>query len=117
VAEHVLGVAVVPAGGGLGLRGLAVSAGDLAGVRGRGRGRGHRGAQARRHHLPERGSAWLDLRRLRSPAKAIPTSTGKAVANLVRASGNREEAEYEVNLWSDKTELFECRNLANAMDW
>jgi hypothetical protein len=35
----------------------------------------------------------------------------------VRASGNREEAEYEVNLWSDKTELFECRNLANAMDW
>lgn len=50
-------------------------------------------------------------------AKAVPTSTGRAVANLLRASGNREEAEYEVNLWSDKTELFECRNLANAMDW
>jgi flavin reductase (DIM6/NTAB) family NADH-FMN oxidoreductase RutF len=31
VAENVLGVAVVPVGGGLGLRGLAMSAGDLAG--------------------------------------------------------------------------------------
>ena len=41
----------------------------------------------------------------------------KAVANLVHASGNREEAEYEVNLWFDKTELFEYKNLAEAFNW
>ena len=41
----------------------------------------------------------------------------KAVANLVHASGNREEAEYEVNLWFDKPELFEYKNLAEAFDW
>ena len=41
----------------------------------------------------------------------------KAVANLVHASGNKEEAEYEVNLWFDKTELFEYKNIAEAFDW
>jgi len=50
-------------------------------------------------------------------SKAVAATTGKAVANLVHASGNREEAEYEVNLWFDKTELFEYKNLAEAFDW
>jgi nucleoside-diphosphate kinase len=50
-------------------------------------------------------------------SKAVATTTGKAVANLVHASGNREEAQYEVNLWFDKTELFEYQNLAEAFDW
>jgi nucleoside-diphosphate kinase len=50
-------------------------------------------------------------------SKAVATSTGKAVANLVHASGNREEAEYEVKLWFDESELFTYRNLADAMDW
>ena len=43
-------------------------------------------------------------------SKAVAIATGKAVANLVHASGNREEAEYEVDLWFDKTELFEYRD-------
>jgi nucleoside-diphosphate kinase len=50
-------------------------------------------------------------------SKAVATSTGKAVANLVHASGNREEAQYEVDLWFDKTELFEYRSMAEAFDW
>jgi nucleoside-diphosphate kinase len=50
-------------------------------------------------------------------SKAVATSTGKAVANLVHASGNREEAEYEVKLWFDESELFAYRNLADAMNW
>jgi len=50
-------------------------------------------------------------------SKAVAAATGKAVANLVHASGNREEAEYEVKLWFDPTELFEYKNLAEAFDW
>ena len=50
-------------------------------------------------------------------SKAVAVSTGKAVANLVHASGKREEAEYEVGLWFDKTELFEYRSLADALGW
>ena len=50
-------------------------------------------------------------------SKAVAATTGKAVANLVHASGNREEAQYEVDLWFDKTELFEYKNLAEALDW
>jgi len=50
-------------------------------------------------------------------SKAVATTTGKAVANLVHASGNREEAQYEVDLWFDKTELFEYKNMAEAFDW
>ena len=50
-------------------------------------------------------------------SKAVAGATGKAVANLVHASGNREEAQYEVNLWFDKTELFGYQNLAEAFDW
>ena len=50
-------------------------------------------------------------------SKAAANATGKAVANLVHASGNREEAAYEVNLWFDKTELFDYRSVAEAFDW
>ena len=50
-------------------------------------------------------------------SKAVATTTGKAVANLVHASGNREEAQYEVDLWFDKTELFEYRSVAELLDW
>ena len=50
-------------------------------------------------------------------SKAVAGATGKAVANLVHASGNKEEAQYEVNLWFDKTELFEYKTIAEAFDW
>jgi len=50
-------------------------------------------------------------------SKAVAIATGKAVANLVHASGNRDEAEYEVGLWFDKTELFDYRTAADAFDW
>ena len=50
-------------------------------------------------------------------SKIVATTTGKAVANLVHASGNREEAQYEVDLWFGKTELFEYKNLADTLDW
>ena len=49
--------------------------------------------------------------------KAVAVATGKAVANLVHASGNREEADYEVSLWFDKTELFDYRSQAEAFNW
>jgi len=35
----------------------------------------------------------------------------------VHASGKREEAEYEVDLWFDKIELFDYRTAAEAFDW
>ena len=50
-------------------------------------------------------------------SKAVAGATGKAVANLVHASGNREEAQYEVDLWFGKDELFEYKNLAQILDW
>jgi nucleoside-diphosphate kinase len=50
-------------------------------------------------------------------SKAVASVTGKAVANLVHASGNPGEAQYEVDLWFGKTELFEYRNAADAFDW
>jgi nucleoside-diphosphate kinase len=50
-------------------------------------------------------------------SKAIAVATGKAVANLVHASGNLEEAKYEVDLWFDQAELFDYRSLADAFDW
>jgi nucleoside-diphosphate kinase len=50
-------------------------------------------------------------------SKAVATATGKAVANLVHASGNPEEAKYEVDLWFDVNELFSYRGLADAFDW
>ena len=50
-------------------------------------------------------------------SKAVAVATGKAVANLVHASGKPEEAKYEVDLWFDATELFEDRTAAEAFDW
>jgi nucleoside-diphosphate kinase len=50
-------------------------------------------------------------------SKAIATSTGKPVANLVHASGNRDEAKYEVDLWFDESELYQYRTAADAFDW
>jgi nucleoside-diphosphate kinase len=50
-------------------------------------------------------------------SKAVATTTGKAVANLVHASGNREEAKYEVDLWFDAAELVDYRSQAEAFAW
>jgi nucleoside-diphosphate kinase len=50
-------------------------------------------------------------------SKAVAAATGKAVANLVHASGNPKEAQYEVDLWFDKTELFDYRSVADIFDW
>lgn len=44
--------------------------------------------------------------------KASADVKGKAVMNLVHASGNSEEAKYEVGLWFDDTEQFEYETLA-----
>lgn len=44
--------------------------------------------------------------------KAGSEISGKAVMNLVHASGNSEEAKYEVGLWFDASELFEYETLA-----
>ncbi len=43
--------------------------------------------------------------------------SGKAVANLVHASGNREEAQQEVELWFDKDELQDYRTLAEIFTY
>ncbi|GAA2266827.1 nucleoside-diphosphate kinase [Kitasatospora cystarginea] len=45
-------------------------------------------------------------------SSAASVTVGKAVANLVHASGNKEEAEQEVQLWFDKDELYDYRTLA-----
>ena len=50
-------------------------------------------------------------------SKAVATATGKPVANLVHASGNKDEADYEVALWFDKAELFTYQTIADALDW
>ena len=44
--------------------------------------------------------------------KASSEVSGKAVMNLVHASGNSEEAKYEVDLWFDSAEQFEYLTLA-----
>ena len=44
--------------------------------------------------------------------KASSEVSGKAVMNLVHASGNSEEAKYEVDLWFDSAEQFEYETLA-----
>lgn len=44
--------------------------------------------------------------------KASSEVSGKAVMNLVHASGNSEEAKYEVDLWFGAEELFEYETLA-----
>ncbi|MFC4035869.1 nucleoside-diphosphate kinase [Streptomyces polygonati] len=45
-------------------------------------------------------------------SKAASVVAGKAVANLVHASGNRDEAAQEIDLWFDKDELYAYRTLA-----
>ena len=50
-------------------------------------------------------------------SKAVAAQTGKAVANLVHASGNRDEAKYEVSLWFSDAELHSYQNLADALAW
>ncbi|MGH3746842.1 MAG: nucleoside-diphosphate kinase [Micromonosporaceae bacterium] len=45
-------------------------------------------------------------------SKAYTEATHKAVANLVHASGNTEEAKYEVELWFRDEELFDYQTLA-----
>ena len=45
-------------------------------------------------------------------SRAYTEAEHKAIANLVHASGNSEEAKYEVDLWFDSTELFEYETLA-----
>ena len=44
--------------------------------------------------------------------KASSEVSGKAVMNLVHASGNSEEAKYEVDLWFDSAEQFAYETLA-----
>lgn len=44
--------------------------------------------------------------------RASSEVSGKAVMNLVHASGNSEEAKYEVDLWFDSTERFDYETLA-----
>jgi nucleoside-diphosphate kinase len=44
--------------------------------------------------------------------KASSEVSGKAVMNLVHASGNSEEAKYEVELWFDATDQFNYPTLA-----
>jgi nucleoside-diphosphate kinase len=50
-------------------------------------------------------------------SRAAAVATGKAVANLVHASGNHDEAKYELDLWFDDTELFDYRTASDAFDW
>lgn len=50
-------------------------------------------------------------------SKLVATTTGKAVANLVHASGNPEEAKYEVDLWFDEAELFDYQSTADRFGW
>jgi nucleoside-diphosphate kinase len=50
-------------------------------------------------------------------SKAAALATGRAVANLVHASGNSDEAKYEVNLWFGDSELHDYKSLAERLDW
>ncbi len=45
---------------------------------------------------------------------ATTSATGKGVANLVHASANRAEAQQEVALWFDKSDLFDYWTAAEA---
>jgi nucleoside-diphosphate kinase len=47
--------------------------------------------------------------------KASSEVSGKAVMNLVHASGNSDEAKYEVNLWFTAEELYEYETLAEKL--
>lgn len=45
-------------------------------------------------------------------SKAYSEANHQVVANLVHASGNVDEAKYEVELWFDSSELFDYQTLA-----
>jgi nucleoside-diphosphate kinase len=45
-------------------------------------------------------------------SKAYSEARNQVVANLVHASGNADEAKYEVDVWFDGSELFEYKTLA-----
>lgn len=45
-------------------------------------------------------------------SKAYSETQNKVVANLIHASGNSEEAKYEVELWFDQSELFDYQTLS-----
>lgn len=45
-------------------------------------------------------------------SKAYTEEKGTVAANLIHASGNVEEATYEVDLWFDKAELFDYQTVA-----
>ncbi len=45
-------------------------------------------------------------------SKAYSEAKHQVVANLVHASGNADEAKYEVDVWFDPSELFEYETLA-----
>ena len=47
-------------------------------------------------------------------SKAYAISQDKGVANLVHASGNSDEAKYEVALWFGENEQFDYKTLAEA---
>lgn len=49
--------------------------------------------------------------------KASSEVSGKAVMNLVHASGNSEQAKYEVELWFDTAEQFEYHALAEKFSY
>ena len=50
-------------------------------------------------------------------SKASATAAGKAVANLVHASGNKDEAKYEVALWFEDAELHDYQTAAESLAW
>jgi nucleoside-diphosphate kinase len=50
-------------------------------------------------------------------SKATAAITGKAIANLVHASGNRDEAKYEVSLWFDDPELHTYKTAHESLPW
>ncbi|MEU9302186.1 nucleoside-diphosphate kinase [Streptomyces sp. NPDC048269] len=50
-------------------------------------------------------------------SRGASAASGKAVANLVHASGNKEEADMEVDLWFDKDELHDYRTLAEIFTY
>lgn len=44
-------------------------------------------------------------------SSAYANSGNRSIRNLVHASGNREEAEFEIDLWFEKNELFELDSI------
>ena len=50
-------------------------------------------------------------------SKAYANSSHVAVANLVHASGNPDEAKYEVALWFTESELYDYPSFAERLNW